>query len=219
MLRLGIIKSFEKAVNNMIPQNMRAGFWPKSRCDSQSSCAEKARELIKIIIHDIELLRKPTSVVTPSKNNGEEEDDGLDNNDLCYDDCQYGKQIPFISKKCRQDIFTFLDKCSDGRGGENDCYLSRHKCSVIALMTIEEALIQVQVGMAYDLHIQEQLVKVFEGLHLHLSNKSNFSSTIDTPRIAERLELKKLQYSGRGMEYLKLLSKNQRNKNNNNSLN
>jgi hypothetical protein len=193
----------------MIPQNMRR-FWPKSRCDSQSSCAEKSRELIKIIIRDIESRNKTICVDENDHNDDCEE--GVDDDGGGYQ--QDSKQIPYISKECRRDIFTFLDKCSDGRGSENDCYLSRHKCSVIALMTIEEALMQVQVGMVCDFHIQEQLVEVFEGLHLHLSNNSNFSSTIDIPRVAERLELKKLQYTGRGMEYLSLLSKQRQNNRN-----
>jgi hypothetical protein len=193
----------------MIPQNMRR-FWPKSRCDSQSSCAEKSRELIKIIIRDIESRNKTICVDENDHNDDCEE--GVDDDGGGYQ--QDSKQIPYISKECRRDIFTFLDKCSDGRGSENDCYLSRHKCSVIALMTIEEALMQVQVGMVCDFHIQEQLVEVFDGLHLHLSNNSNFSSTIDIPRVAERLELKKLQYTGRGMEYLSLLSKQRQNNRN-----
>jgi hypothetical protein len=209
MLRFGIVKSFEKAVHSMIPQNMRR-FWPKSRCDSQSSCAEKSRELIKIIIRDIESRNK---IIRADENdhNDDCEEGGDDDEDLGGGYQQDSKQIPYISKECRRDIFTFLDKCSDGRGSENDCYLSRHKCSVIALMTIEEALMQVQMGIVCDFHIQEQLVKIFEGLHMHLSNNSNFFPTIDIPRVAERLELKKLQYTGRGMEYLSLLSKQRRN--------
>jgi hypothetical protein len=209
MLRLEMFKSLEKAVKTIIPQNIKARtmvFWKKSRCDAQSACAEKSRELIKIIIRDIESRGDKTRRVGEVESSG---DRGLDD-DCHYDDQQDDKQIPFISKKCRRDIFMFLDRCSDSRGSENDCYLSRHKCNVIALMTIEEALAQVQVGMACGSHIQEQLAKIFEGLHLHLSNTSNFSSTIAIPLIAEKLELKKLQYSGRGMEYLELLSKQQR---------
>jgi hypothetical protein len=177
----GGVRSLEKAMENIFPGGIRSRmtyWWRASPCDSQSACAQQARALIKLISQDIE-------------------------KHFCG--FETGSDVPIISKQCRDSVFTLMDEC----GNDNHFFLSRHKCNAIALLTIEEALLQVHIGMtsAHEVPMKEKLIKVLQGLQLNLSNASIFSSTIDIPCIAEKLELKKLQHTGRGMEYLKLLSK------------
>ena len=180
------VRSMGKAMENMIPTGIRGKFmvfWRRSRCDVQSSCAEQARMMVKLIVHDIEKYY-----------------DCTENNFHC--------KIPIISKECRDLIKVLLDKCGDNEASQ-DCFLTRHNCNALALLTIDEALSQVEVGMssAHEISMKGKVMKVLEGLQTNL--RDNYSPTIvDTPLISAKLELKKLQYTGQGMEYLKLLSKN-----------
>ena len=184
------VRSFGKALESMIPSSFRTKmmvFWRVSRCDIQSTCAEQARILIKLIVSDIEKFYNS-------------------NKDQCKGAVFQGK-IPIISKECRDLIKALLDRCGESETTQ-DNFLTLHNCNALALLTIEEALMQVETGMAsaHEISMKEKVMKVLEGLQINL--RDNYSPTIGIPIIAAKLDLKKLQYTGKGMEYLKLLSKN-----------
>ena len=199
-------RTLSRAVDNLIPYTFRVHMHlTKQRCASQSSCAERARELVKIIYQDLESCQKINDLEKSTENQWDK---------ICY----YDKQIPLISKNCREAIFKLLDECSDSLDSKDDHYLTRHNCNALALMTINEASVQAKAAVMSPEN-QGNLTKVLDGLHFTLSNSSKFSCTVDIPCVAEKLELKKLQYKGDGIEYLKLLSKQKRDKeSNNNSL-
>jgi hypothetical protein len=146
------------------------------RCEKMSSCATQARALVKLIEGEI-------------SNTG-----GTSSEEIMT--------FILLSRKSQDTILSFLDDCHKADGRQSYHYLTVYKCNVLALLTVDEALRQVDEG-AYDSSKLENITKVLYSLHEYL-NGGSFCSTITiNTHIAGMMELHKLQYVGRGMEYLK----------------
>jgi hypothetical protein len=154
-------------------KTLRYLFGYDQRCEKMSSCAIQARELVKLIESDATL--KANSAYKPQK-----------------------IQDKFIA---------FLDECHRVDGGKTYHYLTVYKCNAMALLTVDEALRQVYDAMNsgyYESAKSEHVLRALEALYDYLNDNSLFCSTIKAnARAAEMMELYKLQYVGRGMEYLK----------------
>ena len=99
-------------------------------------------------------------------------------------------------------IVHFLDNCHKV-DGVSQHYLTVYKCNAIALLTVEEALQQVYEEP--ESSKKENALKVLEDVQHYLVNSAMFSSTISAnSNVNAKLELYKLQYQGRGIEYLNL---------------
>ena len=107
----------------------------------------------------------------------------------------------------QEKLITFLDECHRADGGKTYHYLTVYKCNAMALLTVDEALRQVYDAMNsayYESAKSEHVLRALEALYDYLNDNSLFSATIKANAHAgEMMELYKLQYVGRGMEYLK----------------
>ena len=155
-------------------KTLRYLFGYDQRCEKMSSCAIQARELVKLIESDA-TLKKVNAADKP----------------------------PRIQEK----FITFLDECHRVDGGKTYHYLTVYKCNAMALLTVDEALRQVYDVMNsgyYESAKSEHVLRALEALYDYLNDNSLFSATIKANAHAgEMMELYKLQYVGRGMEYLK----------------
>ncbi len=149
------------------------------RCEKLSSCATQARELVKLIEGEISNTRMMTTTTTTTTT------------------------FLLLSRKSQDTIISFLDDCHKVDGRQSYHYLTIHKCNVIALLTIDEALLQLDEGInSYDSEKLENIIKVLGSLYEYL-NMAPYCSTITTnSHLADVMELHKLQYMGRGMKYL-----------------
>ena len=149
------------------------------RCEKMSSCAIQARELVKLI--ENEAVLKANNTATDK----------------------------FISlpPQTQEKFIKFLDECHRVDGGKTYHYLTVYKCNAMALLTVDEALRQVYDAMNsgyYESAKSEHVLRVLESLYDYLNDNSLFYSTIKAnAHASEMMELYKLQYVGRGMEYLK----------------
>jgi len=93
-----------------------------------------------------------------------------------------------------------------------DRFLSTYKCNILALMILEEAILQFEDFNKYEMGstgssvVETMLMGSLETLIQELKS-SDYKSRIDVEVLDERLQLFQLKFKGEGIEFLKRLSK------------
>jgi len=179
--------------SNIIPYN--------KRCDPQSQCAQSARKLLSVLraFHS----RNPTMEL--------------------YDDnvaAVHAKRVVMEILDLCMEPETETETYHQVEGGamnqlryySKDRFLSTYKCNILALMILEEAILQFEDFNKYEMGstgssvVETMLMGSLETLIQELKS-SDYKSKIDVEVLDERLQLFQLKFKGEGIEFLKRLSK------------
>lgn len=176
------------------------------RCDSQSKCAECARKLLAVIQH--------------FHANHSESDLLFDGNINDEVSMEYVRIIrALLDLVFDEKIPPNIHCCKDMDGNPKNMYViseryfSVHKCNVLALMIVEEAVLQFQDSVKHDVFfsmnsssVEASTLETLERL-IDEVKSSKYSSKTNSDVLDEKLRIYTLKFTGQGMQYLSELSK------------
>jgi hypothetical protein len=175
-------------------------FKKNSRCDIQSKCHECSRKLLAVIrhfhsnYHHTDLMQSQDEISTEYRSIV------FNLLDLVLDE-KIPKVIHLHTDLCGNPKNVFLSK---------ERYLSRYNCNAIAMLVLEEAILQFKESLKIEsrgkIDTEEQMntLDTLELLVLELQGPK-YKSEIGIPFEDEKMKLFKLQFTGKGIQYLEAM--------------
>jgi len=177
-------------------------FRKNSRCDIQSKCHECSRKLLAVIRHfhanyqHTDLMQSQDEISTEYRS-------------IIFSllDLVFDEKIPKV-------IHLYTDLSGNPRNVyvSKERYLSRYHCNAIAMLVLEEAILQFKESLKIEsrgkIDTEEQMntLDTLELLVLELQGPK-YKSEIGIPFEDEKMKLFKLQFTGKGIQYLEAMCK------------
>ena len=187
------------------------------RCDPQSSCAKCARQ----VLNTLRAFHSKYPLLTLAHDGDQSvceraRADIFDILDVVHS-CNHGMAV------ARQQSLSSKEGAAEEEGIHNssshaakevssyrECYLSRYKCNVIALMILEEAMLtfQEEAGDISTLGaVDTRILNSLEFLINEFNKSPPYKSKVDIEMIDKKIYLFQLTFRGEGMKYLLELKK------------
>lgn len=184
-----------------LPKIQNISFFKPKRCDHQSKCAECSRKLLAILRH-----YHSTYSWYKLNDNHDKSQEYLDIL-MALLDLKYDSKIPPSIH-----AHTDLSGVAKNEYIIQERYLSQHKCNKLALMILNEALLQFQDSLKYskfdinDESVDSYILESIEYLKTLVTSKE-YSPTTNIDFLNEKLRIYTYKFEGNGMKYLSELSK------------